>query len=896
MSSVDPAVALAAGIPFVTPNKRLARALRERHDAAQATAGAMAWPAARALPWSAWLIQLWQDALAAGALPSPRPLLSQAAAAFLWDRIVASNGNLLDARGAALAAGDAWTTFHAWRAPGENFDGWRHAGISDDVAVFATWAAEFDRMLRGQERLDVARLPEALADTARRTDRWRGAQVVLAGFLEFSPQQRRLLDALQEGGMTISEMALPVPRNAKPCRVVCASAADELRTALAQARAWAIESPELRIGLVFDDLRERRAEIRAAADDILCPEIAARADADLPRPYNLSLGERLVDVPLVSTAMALLSWSAAALPVADAAMVMRARHLPGSEDAWWRRARAERRWRENGETVVTFGAMLANLAEFDANLADRWRRAVPPAGRETPAAWAAAWRTWLAAMGWPGDAPLGSAEWQARDAFWRALGDFAALGDVAGPLARGDAVATLRAALARTLFQPETESARIQILGTLEASGLEFDRLWIAGWSATRWPGSVAPNPLLPLAWQRDRGVPRADARRTLEYAQKATAGFATAADLVIASHARVEDDAPAAVSELIAHWPEAVLEAGPGFPGRAAALAAVRPPLVPIVDVLGPPLAPGSRASGGVGVIEAQSECAFRAFARYRLRILEWPDEGVGLAPSERGGLLHRALAAFWGAVGDQARLCALDTGAMRNEVDAAVMAAVADVDAQRWRALPAPVAAAETERLRTLICAWLDGFERARPSFAVGDREMQTELALGDLTFRFRIDRVDDLADGGVAIIDYKSGHSPAAPQWFRPRPAGTQLGLYALALLAAHPDATIRAVAYARLKAGEIGAVGLAADGQAWPAVPDVASRKSLPVATWAEVETFWRDEYGALARAFRAGEAAVAPRSGDICSRCGMQALCRIQGRDDQDDADDDTDAG
>ena len=309
-----------------------------------------------------------------------------------------------------------------------------------------------------------------------------------------------------------------------------------------------------------------------------------------------------------------------------------------------------------------------------------------------------------------------------------------------------------------------------------------------------------------------------------------------------------------------------------------------------------GPALPPGSRAGGGVGVIEAQSECAFRAFARYRLRLREWPGEGIGLTPSERGSLLHRALAAFWGVVGDHARLCALDAAELHREVDAAVALAVAEVDAQRWRALPAPVAAAETERLRTLIGAWLDGFERPRPPFAVRDREVQAELVLGDLAFRMRIDRVDQLADGGLAVIDYKSGRAPGATQWFRARPAGTQVGLYALALRAAQPEQSIRAVAYASLKAGEIGVVGLAADAQAWPAVPDVATRRTLPVATWPEVEAFWRNEYGALAHAFRAGDAAVAPRSGEVCNRCGMQALCRIQVRDDQDEGGDEQDAG
>ena len=61
--------ALAAGAIVVTPNNRLARTLVASHDAAQRAAGRRAWAAARALPWTAWLRTLWDDVIAADALP-----------------------------------------------------------------------------------------------------------------------------------------------------------------------------------------------------------------------------------------------------------------------------------------------------------------------------------------------------------------------------------------------------------------------------------------------------------------------------------------------------------------------------------------------------------------------------------------------------------------------------------------------------------------------------------------------------------------------------------------------------------------------------------------------------------------------------------------------------------
>jgi hypothetical protein len=51
--------------------------------------------------------------------------------------------------------------------------------------------------------------------------------------------------------------------------------------------------------------------------------------------------------------------------------------------------------------------------------------------------------------------------------------------------------------------------------------------------------------------------------------------------------------------------------------------------------------------------------------------------------------------------------------------------------------------------------------------------------------------------------------------------------------------------------------------------------------LPVDDWDGVLEFWQYEYGALASAFRAGAAGVAPRDAAACRYCELQALCRIQ---------------
>ncbi|MCC7216143.1 MAG: PD-(D/E)XK nuclease family protein [Burkholderiales bacterium] len=898
MSPPDFAAALAAGVTIVTPNNRLARALVARHDEAMRERGARAWPAARVLPWQAWLRGLWQDALAADALDPAQPLLAEAASAFLWDRIVGETATLLDPRGAAERAAEAWTLFHAWREPDESHTAWARAGIADDVAAFARWADRYAASVAAAGAVDAAHAADALAAAATRIPAWRDADVVLAGFFAPTRQQSRLVAALRAAGTRVAEAALPRGRAGRTQRVACATPQAELVAALRAARARCAAEPGARIGLVFGDLDDRRHEVVAAADDILCPEIAARPDAESARPYALSLGTRLPEVPMAAAALALVAWSAAPLPVEGAGALLRSPYLPDGDRAWRQRARVADAWREQGIREVSFAAAAKALAETgDAALANAWRSAAPPpAGRQSPAAWAQAWRAWLTAAGWPGERALASSEWQARERVLEALGAFAALGGVAHTLARDDAVRALRAAFARIVFQPEAPPAPIQILGVLEASGLDFDLLWLAGMAAERWPQPVAPSPLLPLAWQRARGVPRSDASGALAFARTVTAAFAHAADDVIASHAVLVDGFERAGSALTAAWPAGGAPEGDPRAGRAWDLAVARPPLPPLADDTAPALPAGVRVRGGVDVVESQSACPFQAYGHHRLRARAAPVPDAGLTPLERGALLHRALAAFWEDVRTHAALAALDDTALRARIDAAVAAARPALGAPRWRSLPPPVAAAENARLAATLHGWLTAIERERPPFTVIATEADATLALGGLDLAFRIDRVDALADGGTAIIDYKSGRVPVPKRWFALRPAGTQVGLYALARAASDPDARVRAVAYAQLKAGSVAVAGLAADAHAWPALRVPGGDRHSPVARWEDAQAFWRDGYGEIAAAFRAGHAAVAPRDAKVCAYCDLQPLCRVQlleeAGDDDEDAHDD----
>src|SRR5690606_27510403 len=160
----------------------------------------------------------------------------------------------------------------------------------------------------------------------------------------------------------------------------------------------------------------------------------------------------------------------------------------------------------------------------------------------------------------------------------------------------------------------------------------------------------------------------------------------------------------------------------------------------------------------GGASLFKEQAACPFNAFARLRLGANSIDAPVAGFSAIERGNLLHEALAIIWRELRTQTALLALDEDALITLVNNAAQQVVDALKQRRGTSIGAYYAQLEQERLSSLLSEWL-AQEKMRPAFKLVAIEEEVQIQLADLPLRLRIDRIDQLYNGELILIEYKT-----------------------------------------------------------------------------------------------------------------------------------------
>ena len=861
---------LPEGHTIVTPTRRLAHQLRTRHDAACVAAGRRTWRTPDVVPWAEFLRRQFVLDRAAG--NTALRWLPESQSRLVWERIVRADAHLAEVlapAGLGAAAQRAWTLLHRYAIPGAALD----ADAAVETRAFARWVAQYRRWLERGLWLDPACAAASVGPFAG------GQRLRFVGFDRCTPEQLAFVARVRAQGVEVEIEAAVESAALAATRVDCQDFAAELETAARWLARRLEDDPRARVALIVPGLGRERATVRRVLDRVLVPAAAYTAG---PAPessgYELAAARPLAARPVVESA---LEWLDAcvgtATPRALAGLLLGHHALDPLEAH--ARAELELRLRRDARPVRGLGPLAAAARPHGcAVTAGQLERVVARTrawgGVRTPSRWAPEFAAALHALGWPG-AGADSVEQQTLERWQALLAEFGAGDDVSGAVSARAAVAQLRELAQDTAFEPQEIDASLLVIDPDTAAGMRFDALWICGLDATRWPAPASPDPFLPRDWQVRQGVPGASAELAEAAARRTLLRLAQAAPEVICSVARFEDEAPLLPSAYVAALPVRLEPSLWQGRGAAQTLFETRPALDCVVDATLPAFEPLQALRGGARLLELQAACPFRAAIELRLGGSDLDEVDAGIAPAERGRLVHTVLQGFWQHARDQAALLAMGDAERATRVRELVATALAPLR---------ETADDVRERLLALEARWLEArvlellaADAQREPFTVVLVEEPRVVEVGGVQVQVQLDRVDRLADGSHAFIDYKTGASAKPSAWMGERPELPQLPLYARTV---DPD-RVGAVAFGVVRKGATGYAGFVREAGRFAGLkPFDATRAPFREhADWKALLVEWQRRLDALAREHAGGDARLAPDPGRACRGCHLPGLCR-----------------
>ena len=632
----------------------------------------------------------------------------------------------------------AYRTIVAYEMSPESLEIVAHGRLSQ-------WLRRFEGLLGDRNLVHAERIPELLSHHQYFPSR----PVVLCTVERLSKLQQRYLYALDRqahllhltddgliGTSRPQTVTTEFAKGAPQASVIAGIACRDLEEELLRATLWAaqaLEDAEARVGIVIPALEQNYDLVTRIVGMQLDPEQGSSS-----LRFDISAGKSLYRQPVWQIATRLLRATLNPLDIRDVDDFANSKFLqlecllP-----------LTLRWPKGFLSQVSLERIL-KATEAHAQL--QATQSLQVGQSRTLAEWVQAFLKLLSAMGWPNQADLASVQFQAYQAIIDVMYLQPDTDDVVSAEAALD---ILDYTLDRTVFAPERPAARLQVLGILETTGLQFSHLWVCGMDSGAFPGNAPTTPLLPRAICRVSGVPRSTQQQEREFAALTLQRLLAATGEFLVSYSRFDGEAECGPSPLFSdllEWQATAVDNQLSNPYLSYVPIAQEP----YADDRGT-VFPESSMRGGTRVLEDQILCPFKAYAIHRLGlerrepVSDLPDARI------RGSLLHQALYFLYADTPDQKTI----GGFTDEHIGSAVDLAIAQVEP----ALPAAMREHEASRLRKLIVAWIE-VELQREPFQVVAVEKTHSIDIAGIALTVRVDRWDALPDGSSIVIDYKTG----------------------------------------------------------------------------------------------------------------------------------------
>lgn len=843
---------------ILTVNQRLAAYLKSEFASLQ---NASAWQQPKILPLATWLRQFWN-------LHSETTniVLSDFAEFLAWQRIIkqyAQEHPLIQIQNTALLAGQAWQLAQSYQIDLQA----ELAEANEEIQNFCTWSTEFENILEQQAAHSSAQIPALVLDLIQTQKPPLPREIILVGFDDLAPIYQELINTLKSKGCAVRYFQ-PDGAATEVQRIGLLDQKDEIETMARWANQAAKAHPEKIIACLVPNLNVIRDQVASVFRKI-CDQ-----------PVNLTAGKALSHYPIIQAALDFLSLNIEKIERDLISKILMSiyhsnlltdRSICSKVDSELQSYisthlscekilhEIKRQSQAFAESSITprFIAYFAELSAAQTRIL-------------LPSEWIEVFQTILKSLDWPSKRPLNSENYQVVCRWQELWPEFAALNEITGKIDYFSALAVLKNLSLQIIFQQKRPKTNIHVLGLLESGGIEFDQIWLMGLDDETWPPKIKPNPFLPLNLQREKNMPHASSEREITYSLKTQERLLNCCSKLIISYPQKDGDKKLHASRLIdeLHEIDKTQLKLAEYKSDLQICAEQQIEIEALNDEYAPAVSSDEITRGGSWILQEQALCPFRAFVRIRLKAKIEGEKSLGIDGKERGNLTHAVLESVWKALKTQSalnKLSPIDLSALLNEKIEQALNLNQDIEPD--------FCAIEKKRLHELVNRWLD-LEKQRPPFTVLEQETQRFIQIGDLKLQVKIDRIDELENEKILIIDYKTGAEKPISGWLNERLTEAQLPLYA-----SYAATQSHGIAYAQVKSGNNKLVGLIDEEDSQFLNLKLPEKADEQKRNWPHLINDWRNNLLQLSKDFMQGVARVDPAA-NACTYCDLQAVCRI----------------
>jgi len=887
---------LSNGFTLLTPNNRgVDGILREYASGFRSSSEATkTWERSAVFAIDIYIQQLWQLAASQAIAPfNETQLLSRFDEQETWLQIVRSSYEkypLLNSEETASSAARSYRFFQQWDVA-SSLDPERYRNAVD-FQTFLDWSEQFEAHCNKINAVSLSDASRIIAKHIEEISPILPNKIALINFNQPPPLYIELFDALAR----VCELEWPrVPAQDTQLGPVFADRDNAYRsfqdngTEVNACIDWcqdkARDFPDSHIGIVVDHSRSLEPMIEEALFRNSKASNSSQFDiADHLNRYQST--ESLAELRDFSVALSLLALNRELIDSERFCKLLQLPNLLGVEDAPQARIALEIALRGNTEAEVRLtqlrSVMLQNERSHHCPVLAQTLLAFSELARhehnhQPLRQWLQLFGKQLQLLGWPGSS---STEHNQRQSLlWQqCIQRFAASSSVLGNISLSSALGKLQTYLKQSNVNLNFDDRRqISLVDIEEAQDLSFDHVWVLSVDDRNWPQAINPVAFLPYSLQQALEMPSSSNQQQLDTAltQLISLRKNTKAELVISHHTLEEELSirPSALLKEIAFEQANANEVITGGHSRNR----MTNNLERVEEKLHIPLTSAENVSGGTGLLSNQSNCPFRAFGRNRLKAKGLEEFSFGLNSLVRGNALHKALEHIGQQLGDSKTLHGLTT-TQAEELTAATSEIAIDYLRKLHPETMTPAfSLLEKGRLTKLLEGFL-ALEKQRSEFTILHNEKDVSWQHSQLSLNLRIDRVDQLADGSLALIDYKTGKFTSY-RWFDDRPDDLQLPLYQIAV-SADTDQSVSATLIFQLNAENIGLIS-PLELTDFGADVKVSKQAKFFEGGWPALQDYWNKSIHALAEEFESGLIAVAPTRGTTtCQYCELGPLCRI----------------